>query len=248
MNYKLESLNLTALTNAEAGDMVNSSLSKINTLPPAVERDSNALSQKYLPGLTQRYSAYFKAMKQVQENESTQEVAEGDRERDQALRMLRKANKLGLGSDVAAEKESARIVGIVLNKYKNIENLNYGAETENVKKLLAELNDAHYASHINALGLGRYITRVKNTNNAFVAIHESRATTTDLQEHFDAKTLCRDMLKFYSEMCRYIEAMANANDGGYYAQLLALVNGTRKQYADLLARRASQTETTAAAN
>ena len=248
MNYKLESLNLSALTNAEAGDMVNSSLSKINGLPPAVDRDSNILTQKYLSGLTQRYSAYFKALKQVQENESTQEVTKGDKQCDQALRMLRKANKLGLGSDVAAEKESARIVGILLNKYKNIEKLNYGAETENIKKLLAELNEAHYASHINALGLARYITRLKNANNAFVAIHESRATTTDLQEHFDTRALLRDMLKFYRETCCYIEAMANANDGGYYAQLLALVNGTRKQYADLLARRASQTETTAAAN
>jgi hypothetical protein len=246
MKYTLQSLNPLRLTHAEAGDMVARTLSQLGSLPPAPDRNSDAYLTKYLPGLTQRHEAYYKALNQNGADAMTEVVKLADHECDMAASNLNKAVKLGKHSDVPAEKEASRVIGILMANYKGLAEMNYGQKTENICTLLNDLAAPALATHIKSLNLQRYITRLKTANDAFAALRDNRSITKNLTEARQVKEMRQDMLTFYKETCLYIQSMANANDGGYDAQLLALINGVRKQYADLLARRISQPETTPA--
>ena len=248
MKYNLEKLRIDALDNDQCSHLVNYTLEKVNGLPPLPDRTTNALSEKYLPLLTQAYKAYFKALNQGSESLSTPEIAQGDKTRDGALSNFRKAVSLGKSSDVAAEVEAANACALILKRYKGIEAKDYGTETENIQKLIDELTAPAMSAHVETLGLTRHITRLKNANDSFFSLHKSRATAEDLKESFNTRVLRKEMQAAYKETCLFVQAMANANDGGHYAQVLALINGVRKQYSDLLARRDAKPEAAPSAN
>ena len=246
MKYNLEKLRIDSLDNDQCSHLVNYTLEKVNALPPVLDRTTNALSEKYLPLLTQAYKAYFNALNQGRESLLTPEIVGGDKTRDAGLSNVRQAVKLGKGSDVAAEVEAANAAALILKRYKGIEDKDYGAETENIQKLIDELTAPAMTAHVNTLGLTRHITRLKNANDFFFSLHKNRSNAEDMKETFNTRALRKEMQAAYKETCLFVQAMANANDGGHYAQLLALINGVRKQYSDLLARRISQPETTPA--
>lgn len=246
MKYTLQPLNPMRLTHAEAGDLVARTLSQLGSMPPAPDRNSDAYLTKYLPGLTQRHDAYYKALNQNGTDAMTEVVKSADHECDMAASNLNKAVKLGKNSDVPAEKEASRVIGILMANYKGLDEMNYGQKTENISTLLNDLAAPALVAHIKSLNLQRYITRLKTAYDAFVALRDNRSIAKNLAEARKVKEMRQDMLTFYKETCLYIQSMANANDGGYDAQLLALINGVRKQNADLLARRISQPETTPA--
>lgn len=248
MKFTMQPLNASALTYAETGDLIARTIAMIGSIPPVMDRGNDSLLSKYLPELTLKHDAYNKALNQHGTDEKTVTVTKGDQVRDVALGNFKKAAKLGRNSDVEAEREASRVICTVLDKYKGIEKLNYGAETENICTLLNDLAAPAMAPHITSLNLQRYIDRLKITNDAFAALHDNRTISANVNAGIQVGRMRRELMLFYKETCLFVQAMANANDGGHYAQVLALINGVRKQYSDLLARRDAKPEAAPSAN
>jgi hypothetical protein len=236
MNYKLATLNLTNLTHLEAAELVDRLLADVGTQPQKKSAGTDSTVQSFLDELSTRLAKFQKALLRVQENNATQAIEKADAERDASFRLLRKAVKLAVLFDVPEEVDAARKLAIMLKAYRNVEYLNYEAETQAIDKLMSEL-EGTYAPQIELLGFGRYTLRLKNSNGAFKVLFGGRMTETALKETFDTRALRADLLNKYREFVLFIQVMANLPQADEYIQLLALVNTARKYYADMLARR-----------
>ncbi len=160
-----------------------------------------------------------------------------DKDRDLAFGQFKKSVKLFLDSDDADEQEAAKSLMNLINVYKDIENLSYGAEITNIDKLIAELEGANYSEKVAFLNIGRPVMRLKNNNATFKTLFEWRLVEEATTETYNAKLLRKELLATYAEMTKYIVAMANALHSEQFVSVLNLLNIARKYYADLLARR-----------
>lgn len=237
MKFELEPLKLSNLTNLQVVDMVARLLSQVVTVPTERGADVTA-NQRYIDGLISRHGVFRQAILPTQASAFTRQISAADDECELALSVFRQAVHLGFSSDVAAEAEAARCLLLVLAKYNGLEDADYGTQTSGIDKLLSDLADGATAPHVGTLALGRYVYRLTKANDAFKVLVDSRTMDASAKEVFDNKALRYDLLGHYREYALFVQAMANANDGGYYARLLAVINSTRKHYADLLARRA----------
>jgi hypothetical protein len=236
MNYKLASLSLTRLTHLEAAELISRLLSDVASQPNVKSTSTDAVVQNYMDVLANKLAQLQRALLRIQENSATKAIEKADQERDTSLRLLRKAVKLAILSDVPEEVEAAQKLASLLKVYKKVEILNYEAETQAVDKLLVELNGT-FAPHITLLSYGRYAQRLSNSNAVFKELFGGRMTETALKETFDTRSLRNDLLTTYRELALYLQAMANLPQANEHIQLLALVNTARKYYSDMVARR-----------
>ena len=149
------------------------------------------------------------------------------------------ALKLYAVSDDPAEVEASRVLGILLGSFKNLARLNYEAESIGIEKLVNELESVNYAGKVSLLNIGRYVTRMKMSNQNFKTLFSNRMVTEATTETYDLQAIRKEMSKQYSEFTSYVLAMAKALDTPLFNTALTLLNTARKYYADLLARRAS---------
>jgi hypothetical protein len=237
MSYKLEPLNLSNLTQLELGELTLSTASNIgNGMPPMSPESDSAPLTNYLESLTTKATLFKKALLKTQANNDTQAIETADMARDNAVRVLKKAIKLGTYSLDVAEAQAAHNINVMFKAYKDIEKLGYGPETLALTKLVEEL-EGRFAGDAAKLALGRYVAAVKTANNAFKALIDSRVSTTAMEEQFDIRALRTDLAKTYREFMLYLQVMANLPNNGYFVQLLNIANVSRKTYADELARR-----------
>jgi len=237
MSYKLEPLNVSNLTQLELGELTLRTASDIGNIPPAPDpRTDTTPLTTYLTSLDTKATLFKKAILKTQANSDTLAIETADAARDNAVRILKKAIKLGTYSSVAAEAQSAHTLSVMLKAYKDVEKLGYGPETLALTKLVEEL-EGRFAGDVARLALGRYVAAVKTANNAFKALIDSRVNTTALEEQYDIRALRLDLTKTYREFMLYLQVMANLPNNGYFVQLLNVANVSRKSYADELARR-----------
>ena len=236
MTHKLEVLDATRLSNAEAGKLIDSTLSVFEALPPAGPQDDFSVIQFYVTKLTSEHDAYLLSLNQTQGNKDTIEIVRLDNNRDTAMKALRRFIKASQYLDTPADAAAAHALLLLMNGYTDTETLSYEGESETIDKLLIELT-GKYAASIKQLGLDRHVTRLQNANNAFKALHTSRTNTVALEQNGNARVLRLEMLKTYREFALYVQAMANTPRGGYFVQLLSLINQVRKNYAVLVAQR-----------
>lgn len=230
-------LSLSALTQLEANELVKRFLSDMEAVPPAGPRVEVTVFNQYVQGLTTRSGALQKALLQVQGNAATQTIVALDGERDTAMRVLRKAIKLALDSDVPAEAEAAHKLTVLLAMYKKVEHLNYESETMALDKLMDELQSASYAPMVTSLLLTRYVQRLKASNDNFKAQFGSRITGEAFQESFDTRALRQDLMDYYRDFALYLQVMANTSAEPYFSQVLSIVNTARQYYANMVATR-----------
>lgn len=235
MKLKLEPLRLSGLTNMEAGQLLKRHLSDLATLNPQLLTD--APFNSYLQALANHSVLLEKGLAQIRKNEETQKIEMADANRDKANVAFSRALKLYAVSDVLDEVEASRVLSILFDNFKNLPALSYEAETIAIDKLVDELEKESYAAEINLLQLGRYMNRMKTTNDQFKALFGGRITTSAVTETYDMKTIRIDALKKYSDFTTYVLAMAKALETPLFVQALNLLNTARKYYADLLARR-----------
>src|SRR5665647_3512993 len=100
---------------------------------------------------------------------------------------------------------------------------------------------------VELLNIGRYIARMKNSNENFKNLFKGRTVTTAFTESYDLKTIRIELLAIYNEFTAYVLSMAKAHKTPLFISALALLNTTRKYYADLLARRSTGKPTPPAA-
>lgn len=235
MELKLEPLRTPGLTNMEVGQLIIRHLTDIDTIDPALK--TNIPFNDYISDLGLQSAEYQKGLVQLQMNEKTSKVAMADANRDKANSAFRLAIKLYALSDVPEEVEASRSLDILLGAYKNLSTLSYEAETLAIDKLVGELLSPAYSSKISLLQLDRYVTRMKNANEAFKPLFSARMVATAMTETYDMKSLRTAMLNRYSDFAHYVLAMAKATNDPLFAHALALLNTTRKYYDEMVARR-----------
>jgi HPt (histidine-containing phosphotransfer) domain-containing protein len=236
MTHKLEVLDATRLSNAEAGKLIASTLSVFEVLPPAGPQDDFSVIQFYVDKLTSQHNGYLLTFNQTRANKDTDEIERLDSNRDQAMKAFRRFVKASQYLDAPAEAAAAHALQLLMNGYADTETLSYEGESETIDKLLVELT-GKYALNVKQLGLDRLVTRLQTANNAFKTLYNSRTNTVALEQTGNARTLRLEMLKTYREYALYVQAMANTPMGGYFVQLLSLINQVRKNYAVLIAQR-----------
>jgi len=237
---KLEPLRATALTNVEAGQLINRHLSDIDSIDPALKTDLPY--NKYVQKLEAESDTYEKGLARIRKNEATLNIAQADHERDRAVTAFGTAVKLFSLSDNDEEVESARVLNIAFNNFKGLVKMNFEAESLAIDKLVSDLEKSQYAAKIEALGIDRYVTRMKATNNIFKTLFGGRMVETATTEVFDMKVLRKEMFQTYDDFCDYVLSMTKALKTPLFISTLSLLNTARKYYNDLLARRNSKEE------
>lgn len=242
MKLKLEPLQTPGLTNMEVGQLIIRHLTDFNTIDPTLKTD--APFNAYINDLGLQSVEYQKGLAQVQMNEETQKIVLADTNRDKANSAFGAGLKLYALSDIPEEVEASRSLGILFGTYKNLSTLSYEAETLAIDKLVGELLSPAYSSKVNLLQMDRYVTRMKNANEAFKPLFSGRMVNTAMTETYDMKSLRTALLNKYSDFAKYVLAMAKATDNPLFADALNLLNTARKYYDDMVAKRtAPKTET-----
>ncbi|HZK97565.1 MAG TPA: DUF6261 family protein [Prolixibacteraceae bacterium] len=241
MSLKLEPLNASVLTNMEFGQLMNRHNEDLATIAPAMLTD--APYNNYVRQITTKSATYQKGLAQVQKNEETDKIALLDGVRDKSVNAFSRALKLYDLSDEPKEVEASKALGILLRTFKDLAILNYEAESIGIDKLVSELESDKYASHVALLNIGRYVTRMKVSNENFKTLFGNRMVTGAMTESYDLKVIRKEMLKLYSDFTLYVLAMAKTEDAPpLFITALTLLNTARKYYADLLARRVAVKE------
>jgi Family of unknown function (DUF6261) len=241
MSLKLEPLNASVLTNMEFGQLMNRHGNDLATIAPAMQTD--APYKNYVGQITTKSATYQKGLAQVQKNEETEKIALSDVIRDEAINAFSASLKLYAHSDDAAEVEASRVVEILFKTFKNLETLNYEAESMGIDKLVSDLESSDYADKVTLLNIGRYVARMKTANQNFKTLFSNRMVTEAMTESYDLKAIRKEILNLYSEFTAYVLAMAKTVDAPpLFNTALTLLNTARKYYADLLARRATVKE------
>jgi hypothetical protein len=236
MTLKLETLGTSNLTNLEVGQLINRHLSDLDTIDPALRTD--APFNSYIQDLAVKATNYQKGLAQVQKNEETEKIVVADADRDKSVKAFRAGLKLYDLSDIPEEVEASRSLSILLTPYKNLETLNYEAETLGIDKLVSELTGPTYSAKVSLLQMDRYVTRMQTANEAFKPLFSGRMVSTAMTETYDMKTLRSELLNKYSDFANYVLAMAKADSNNQlFGTALNLLNTARKYYNDMLLKR-----------
>ncbi len=235
MMLKLEPVRTSDLTNMEAGQLIRRTLDDLATIDQALMIDVPL--NAYVQEITLQKGSYEKALAQIRKSEETEKIGLADKNRDKAVDAFGKALKLYGVSDDEAEVEASRGLSIVFTSFKGLADLNYEAETMAIDKLVTELESPTHAAKIGLLNMGRYVARLKTTNEAFKTLFANRLVTEASTETYDMKVIRAELLKKYADMANYLLAMAKALKSPLFLNALNLLNASRKYYSDLLARR-----------
>ena len=235
MKLKLEPLRTPGLTNMEVGQLIIRHLTDLATINPALLTD--VPFNAYINDLGLQSVEYQKGLAQVQMNEETQKIVLADATRDKSVSAFGAGLKLYALSDIPEEVEASRSLGILFGTYKNLSTLSYEAETLAIDKLVSELSSPAYSSKVSLLQMDRYVTRMRNANEAFKPLFSGRMVAAAMTETYDMKVLRTTMLNKYSDFAKYVLAMAKATDNPLFANALNLLNTARKYYDDMVAKR-----------
>lgn len=235
MKVILESLKISALTNMEAGQLINRHVSDLATIDSSIATD--VPYNNYLQEIGHKMELYRNALLQIQKSDETEKILLADAARDKAIIAFSLALKLHGVSDDPAEVEASRCLGILFDKYKNLGRLNYEAETLGIDKLTDELNSPDYSDKINYLNMGKYVARMTNANDLFKNLFGERMVTSANTESYNMKILRSELQYLYNDFTNYVLAMAKVSENTLFQAALSLLNTARKYYADLLAKR-----------
>jgi hypothetical protein len=235
MKNTLVAFRAQSLTNVETAELISRHLTDFEKLDKGVITDPHVINYETL--LKDDLSLLRKALMQIQRNAETDKIAEMDKARDKAVTTLRKALSLAEETDDTDLQEQCHAVGILFDKYKGTEVLNYEAESMNIDNWLADLQSPAYAKSVVSLGLTVYVDRLKTANDAFKSLFSNRQFTTSFVESYNTKMVREQLITNYREFTLYILSMSNATNGDQYLKILALLNNGRQYYADIIARR-----------
>ena len=157
MKQNLEPLDLSALTNMEAGQLMIRHTSDLNTIDASLLTD--APYNNYMQKIGNQTEMYFAALAQVRKNEETEKIGLADNARDKAVSAFNLALKLHASADDPVEAEASRSLRILFDTYKNLAKLNYEAESLAIDKLVSELNSEAYTEKIAYLHMSKYVSR-----------------------------------------------------------------------------------------
>lgn len=115
--------------------------------------------------------------------------------------------------------------------------LNYEAETAQINHLLQKLKDEDTIKHIDYLDLKRFVTRLENSQAAFEEATKTRSHGKLSQTVYDYRELRQNLLDDYTDICNYIDLLTRRDKEVDYKPLLAIVNHSRKEFANIIKKR-----------
>ena len=235
MKYILESLRVTALSNMEAGQLMRSLVDELDTIDPTKRTDESY--NRYVQEIIDQTNLYERAVAQVRKNAETEKIVQADEARDKGLSAFGMGLKLYALSDDPAEVEASRILSILFDTIKNLDKLNYEAESLGIDRLVSKYKSPVYSDKITFLQMDRYVTRLENANEVFKTLFGARIVKTAMTEHFNMKAIRADLQNKYNDFADYVLTMAKALNTPLFIDSLKLLNTERKYYSDMLARR-----------
>ena len=240
MEKFLEPLSPSVLTNLEAGQLMRRLLSDLASIDPVLIVDGPYTVM--VDRIRIAEELYEKALLQVRKNEETEKIQLADKVRDKALSAFRGMLDVFKSSDNALEVEAGRVLKNLLDTFENLARLNFEAESLGIDKLISELDEPAFKPKVELLHMERYVTRLKDTNDAFKTLFGGRMVTVAMTETYDLKIIRKDMLVKYTDFTQYVLAMSKAEVLPVFDIALNLINAARKYYADMYARRIATPE------
>ena len=229
---ELTKLSYTRLSMSEVESFNTRLLNDLATIPAASITD--APYKAYIVALTTKTSNFQKAILVYLKDQQTEKVKIADQRRDWDTFAFGNFVRVEIHSPVAAEAEAAIALTDLYLSYKGLTTREYTTQTTDTKHLIADLESAKFSKHVATLGAGKYVTRLKDSNNAFETLFGSRSVATAVKVHYDTKALRTDLLACNKEFSEYVLSMANALNTPFFLQALSIINNNRKHFAELL--------------
>ena len=238
---KLYPLTLVRLQHLEVGQFIIRFLTDFQNLnlDPTIDLDF----KRTYDSLAAQSPVFDAALKQIRAKVDTELLIEQDTNRDNAVRTLRRALSVAEFSEIENERIAYKNILIILNSFKNIEVVNYEAESLGLDRLVETLRDSKNLNDIQLLGLERYINRVEVTNTIFKTTFDKRSNEKITTVVYDTKLLRKNILETYKKLAKYTLTMAENKDISFYKDTLNVLNNGRKYFADLVAKRVGTSST-----
>jgi electron transfer flavoprotein alpha subunit len=232
----LHKLRVAALTHLEAGQLIKSSIKDLET--QGIKTTTDRHIAKYVQKLKDDTVLYDKGLLQIQKNEETEELVRLDRIRDLSVGAYNKQLDVFENTRNANKLAAYKSLEIVANKFKDLVNLNYEAESNAIDNLLQELASPTHAPHIATLNMGEFVEDIQQTNEAFKLKFSQRSAHISSTEIFNMKLIRKATFENYNKYIQYVESLSNVDTGNdYYKKILNIINQNRKYHSDILARR-----------
>ncbi|MGP1500602.1 MAG: DUF6261 family protein [Bergeyella cardium] len=232
---KLQKLLLTKLQNAEFAQFITRLLEDVSKANLDLNQDLNA--KGLLDTIKSQSETYDKALMQVYANDESKKIAELDKIRDADLQSLKDSIKPYRTAKKEAEQKAYHSLKILFNQYKNLAKESYEEETKKLSILISQLKSDDYKNSVKELGIGKFVTEVETSNEAFDKLFSKRSSSALKKETYNTKKQRQELAETYRKFFSYIAVLAEVRDEPYYKSFLAVINNSRKYYADLLAKK-----------
>ena len=231
-------ISLTRLTNIEAGQFIDRMQSDIASLSINIKDD--AAVEDLVNNLKEQSLVFNKALQQIKAQQETDALLELDLIRDHALIAIDRQILVYEFSLDAEVKKAFREGTIVQRKYDDLKKVNYEAETKGIKLMIDEWKKAENKDYVNLLHLADHIKNLEIAAADFNKFFDNRQVKVISTEVYKTKELRKPMMETYTSLVNYVAATSGTlkyND--YYKALISGLNGSRKYFADILAKRKS---------
>lgn len=238
---KLYPLNLSRLNYLDSGQFIVRYLTDFSNsgIDVSTDADFKALHNS----LVQQSPLFNDALMQIRAQAETIELIALDQTRDKKVTTLRRALSVFENSDTTDEQAAYQLIKITLTTYKDIDKVNYEAESLGIDNLIAELRNASHIAAVQALGIEVHINNLETANTNFKNKFNTRSTEAINTIVYDTKALRKAILETYKELAEYILVMAKRRNTAYYLDILKTINNGREYFATILARHNSVTST-----
>ncbi len=237
---ELNPVNIWGLTYVECSQFIDRQVAEIEAIDPTLSTDQVMI--ELLSILKNTGTAFHNAILQVQKSAYTEKLIEFDDLRDKSMKRYEHALKNFCYSNNNDELEAYKKLKILSSIFKNVQTLNYEAETKELAKLFEAWESAEYSSEITKLNLGGLIDEVKTAQNQFIAFFNTRSIELSSKNTIKIVPLRKTLLKQYTQFTEYVLALANALDKEPYNSALKLLNTTRSYYDELIKKREGTAE------
>lgn len=148
----------------------------------------------------------------IRGSEKTATIESADAERDAVISGLFQNIRSNLNSFDAAKKQAAEKLLPILNTYKDVNTLNYNAQSAAVTSFVNDLEADGVKDAVSALGIADWIQAIAGKNNAFNDQWGSRADDAALKASYSRMKDTRPIVdKAYSDITRYVNAWVVVN-------------------------------------
>jgi len=172
-----------------------------------------------------------RVLARIRRSAVTGEITSLDQTRDTSVRALMRALKAHELSVDPTILRAVTEIETLLKPYGNVPRLTLEAETKAIDSMVERLESPRYATLVNTLGLGSYVSRLKTDNAEFKARYDRRTADYIDKDTTDTRELRSKITEHYSLLCDYVEVMTRMETKPLFGKVFAILDTIRTQYA-----------------